>query len=112
MRATASEAHTAAGVRRGGWVPKRIYLKLTDGNMLTRLWAGMLTTPACQGPRLDAGFVGLYLQHSALAAALDRAWAPSIDGRDLARERIQIQFALAGTNAHTNQDPPNALVPT
>ena len=31
MRATASEAHTAAGVRRGGWVPKRIYLKLTDG---------------------------------------------------------------------------------
>lgn len=87
----------------------RMYLRVTE-LVLTRIGDGVFTNSAFM-TRLDAVFAGLYLrQVSASAAALDKAWAPLFEGRGVPCEPIQ--FALAGMNAHINNDLPIALVRT
>ncbi len=61
--------------------------------------------------RLDAVFAGLYLEQvTAPSARVAKAWAPLFEGRGA--PCVPIQFALAGMNAHINNDLPIALVRT
>ena len=65
--------------------------------------------------RLDVNFANLYLialaQHDAGSEASARSWRALFDDR--ARPGIsQLQFAIAGMNAHINYDLPRALVLT
>ncbi len=59
--------------------------------------------------RLDAVFAGLYLEQVVAPPSLvTKAWAPLFEERKAAC--VPIQFALAGMNAHINNDLPIALV--
>ncbi len=65
--------------------------------------------------RLDVNFANLYLialaQHDAGSDTSSRSWRALFDAR--ARPGIsQVQFAIAGMNAHINYDLPRALVLT
>jgi hypothetical protein len=63
---------------------------------------------------LDVVFANHYfraLREHVRGSAVPRAWAPLIDARSR-RGIAQLQFALAGMNAHINRDLPLALVET
>jgi hypothetical protein len=63
--------------------------------------------------RLDVLFAEFYLQAVAAAAAdawISKAWAPLFARR--AERRLPLQFAIAGMNAHINNDLAHALVLT
>jgi hypothetical protein len=63
---------------------------------------------------LDVVFANLYfraLRDHVRGGTVPRAWAPLIEDRNR-RGITQVQFALAGMNAHINRDLPVALVET
>jgi hypothetical protein len=74
--------------------------------------------PAFESPafveRLDVLFAEFYFQAYEAAAAqawVSKAWAPLFDRRD-ERGILALQFAIAGMNAHINNDLAHALVLT
>ncbi|HEY0716717.1 MAG TPA: DUF5995 family protein [Streptosporangiaceae bacterium] len=90
----------------------RMYLDVTR-KVNAQLEQNFYTDPAFM-TELDVTFANLYFEAAELAgdpAAVPRAWRPLVERR--AEPGIEeIQFALAGMNAHINHDLPEAVVQT
>jgi hypothetical protein len=89
-----------------------LYLEVTQA-VENRVTAGGFNDPQWLAD-LDVQFAGLYFNalHAALTGApRPGSWTAMFSRRDQA-EIAQIQFALAGMNAHINHDLPYAIVAT
>ncbi len=90
----------------------RMYLEVTT-EVGHRIAAGFFANPLFM-TRLDVVFANLYLEAADAAADPDAtplAWRPLIERRSSPGIE-EIQFALAGMNAHINHDLPIAVVQT
>ena len=97
----------------GAAVFNRIYLQVTEG-MATELEAGSTFRDPAFMAELAVRFAGLWLAaHDAAAAGnkVPSAWAPLFEERSTAGI-LDIQYALAGMNAHIEHDLPLAVVAT
>jgi hypothetical protein len=87
----------------------RMYLGVTQ-TVAQQIAASFFTDPAWM-THLDVVFANLYFSALDDSAHVPRCWAPLIQRRD-DPSVAQIQFAIAGMNAHINHDLPIAVVTT